>query len=75
MGVYDTVLVPCPKCGRPHEAQSKGADRPCLDRYELNDAPLKVLADVNRHAPFRCDNCGSVFKVELTLTPRLVEVD
>ena len=71
MGVYDTVYVPCPNCGEPYEAQSKSGD--CtLAIYTLDDAPPDVLAGVNRHAPFVCDECGEVFKVELVTVARSV---
>lgn len=61
MGCFDTVLVPCPECGKLYPAQSKGGDCICLT-YSLEDAPDDVLSNVNRHAPFTCD-CGTVFKV------------
>ena len=66
MGVYDIVFVPCPRCGDRVEAQSKGGD--CiLARYRLEDAPDDVLSNVNRHAPFVCENCGTIFEVQLKL--------
>lgn len=62
MGCFDTVRVPCPKCGARQEAQSKGGA--CsLSTFELENAPADVLSDVNRHAPFTCDDCGTLFKV------------
>lgn len=68
MGCFDSVLVPCPRCGRKNEFQSKSG-RCCLDVYELADAPSDVLKDVNRHAPCECE-CGCLYKVdEVTHTP------
>lgn len=62
MEVYDTVMVPCPVCGKKFGAQSKSGD--CsLAEYELKDAPQDVLQDINRHAPFYC-GCGTVFEVD-----------
>lgn len=62
MGCYDTINVPCPKCGEIYDAQSKSGD--CLlDVYELDTAPQDVLLDINRHAPFICYNCGTKFMV------------
>jgi hypothetical protein len=62
MGMYDTVMVPCPKCHLKVEAQSKGGL--CnLDVFEFGYAPEDVMSDVNRHAPFTCGNCGTAFKV------------
>lgn len=64
MGMFDSIMVPCPKCGEKTEAQSKSGD--CtLAIYELNNAPPDVMGDVNRHAPFTCHNCGAVFRVNL----------
>jgi uncharacterized Zn finger protein len=63
MGCYDTVLVPCPKCGKVDFFQTKGGE--CLLReFKLEDAPQDVLSDVNRHAPYTCADCGTVFHVE-----------
>jgi len=68
MGCFDSVMVPCPKCGKKHEFQSKSG-RCCLDEYELADAPSDVMENVNRHAPRECE-CGCLYKVdEATRTP------
>lgn len=74
MGMYDTVLVPCPICGTMEEAQSKSGE--CfLGVYELHKAPLDVLADVNRHAPFTCLNCRTMFEVKIDSFPSAVRVN
>lgn len=65
MGVFDAVNVPCPKCGKVSEFQSKGGD--CLLKvYDLDNCPPDVLSDVNRHGPEDCDNCGTLFAVQVT---------
>lgn len=62
MGLYDTVHVPCPKCGEKQGFQSKSG--PCLlDDFELDKCPEDVLRDVNRHAPATCGKCGIKFWV------------
>lgn len=62
MGLFDSVMVPCPKCGERREFQTKGGE--CtLTTYSLEDAPLDVLSDVNRHAPLRCQKCSTLYKV------------
>lgn len=62
MGMFYSVLVPCPKCGEKSEFQSKGGE--CLLQvYELEDCPFDVLSDINRHAPNTCLKCGAVFEV------------
>ena len=76
MGMFDSVKVPCPKCGELYEAQSKGGD--CLLRtYSLDEAPADVLSDVNRHAPFRCDICECYFVVSFKTIgiPEVVDED
>lgn len=63
MGVYDTIMVPCPACGTLYPAQTKGAFQPLCREFSLEDAPADAMSDVNRHAPFECD-CGQVFSVK-----------
>lgn len=66
MGCYDSVMVPCPTCGWRSEFQSKGGE--CLLRtYQLESCPQDVLADVNRHAPNACEQCGTVYEVGFTV--------
>jgi predicted RNA-binding Zn-ribbon protein involved in translation (DUF1610 family) len=73
MGVYNEVKVPCPKCGRKEYFQSKSGE--CvLDTYEFGQAPDEVMADVNRHAPYTCQDCGTAFRVEIKATYSVVEV-
>ena len=65
MGMFDTVMVDCPKCGAPVEAQSKGGE--CdLRTYTLETAPADVLSDVNRHAPHKCEACSTRFRVDIS---------
>lgn len=71
MGMFDTVMVPCPKCGERYAAQSKSGE--CdLSTYHLETCPSDALGDVNRHAPFVCEGCGAVFEVQFHATPRIV---
>ena len=63
MGMYDTVIVPCPECGKKQAFQSKGGN--CfLEEYNLENCPDDVLSDVNRHSPYTCE-CGTLFEVDL----------
>lgn len=65
MGMFDTVLVPCPRCGLEAEFQSKSG--PCeLMCTKLAETTLEILIDVNRHAPVRCKSCGVRFEVRRT---------
>lgn len=71
MGMFDTVMVPCPRCGALAGFQSKGGD--CsLEIYDLENCPKDVLSDVNRHAPAQCENCGTLF--EVGFFPRSISV-
>lgn len=70
--MFDSVIVPCPKCGKVHLFQSKSGD--CLLRkYEPSHAPLDVLIDVNRHAPYDCE-CGIKLAVRVETNVSVVEV-
>lgn len=62
MGAFDSVYAVC-ECGNQLEFQSKSGD--CEFRqYYLNNAPLDVLCDVNRHSPLCCD-CGNWLEVDI----------
>ena len=65
MGVYDTVEVPCPNCGKIFYAQSKGSYDCSMGNYNLINCPYDVLSDVNRHAPFECSECKTIFEVKI----------
>lgn len=65
MGMFDSVNVPCPKCGTKAEFQSKSGS--CVMRvYELDEAPLDVLMDINRHSPYTCRECGCSYAVKVS---------
>ncbi len=76
MGMYDTILVPCPKCGERYDAQSKSGE--CsLQVFSFEECPEDVMRNVNRHAPFVCE-CGTAFMVEFKPEPiivRTIEVE
>jgi hypothetical protein len=72
MGMYDSVMVPCPNCGERVEFQSKSGD--CLlNVYDLETCPSDVLGDVNRHSPYDCPKCSTVFKVDLKISAQSVK--
>jgi hypothetical protein len=74
MGVYDTILLPCPKCGELYGAQSKSGE--CfLNTYTFKNAPKEAMENVNRHAPFTCSKCKTVFYVEFNPEIKIVETD
>lgn len=60
---YDTVIVPCPKCGKVVKAHSTSGQ--CLMvSYPLHVAPDDVLLGVNDTAPFSCEDCKVKFYVK-----------
>ena len=67
MGCFDTIMIKCPCCGTDIECQSKSGD--CgLKRMSLIKAIRTndpALADINRHAPFTCSNCGEKWRVQV----------
>jgi hypothetical protein len=65
MGMYDSVMVPCPTCGESADFQSKSGN--CnLETFALDEAPDNVLLGVNRHAPMHCRKCGTKYHVAIT---------
>jgi len=71
MGMFDTVLVKCPKCGEEHEFQSKSGD--CsLDVYTLENCPDDVLYNINRHSPYECE-CNNYLSVDTETRKVLIE--
>lgn len=36
-----------------------------LAEYRLDEAPFDVISDVNRHSPYKCKRCGTLFDVEV----------
>lgn len=74
MGVYDSVMVKCPNCGKKNEFQSKSGD--CLLRvYTLKNCPDDVLENVNRHSPQNCIRCGFSFEVDIATRTAIKGVD
>ena len=68
MGCFETIEVPCPKCGEIEYAQSKSG--PCVMAcFKLSNVPVDVLQGINRHAPFACAKCGALFHVEFSIAP------
>jgi hypothetical protein len=57
MGLFDSVWIDCPNCGRPVEFQSKADGDPCCRRFSLDDAPTHILTDI-LNAPEHCMGCG-----------------
>lgn len=76
MGVFDSVMVPCPACGHREEFQSKGADFPYLNVYKLgeDDIPDDVLSGINYPDDAVCERCGTRFGLKITRHQPTVEI-
>jgi Zn ribbon nucleic-acid-binding protein len=67
MGMFDTVVTNCPKCGERNEIQTKAGDC-CLDVYTIDAVPVEIARSLNGQKRF-CDKCGHKYK---TVWPRAV---
>lgn len=74
MGMFDSVQVPCPKCKRIEEFQSKSGD--CiLEVYTLENVPANVVLGINRHSPYECRECKTKFAVRVKVKCEVVTYD
>lgn len=63
MGMHDTLVISCPRCGEETEFQSKAG--PCsMTEYQVYDAPLAILAVVAGER-FDCPGCEKPFTVNV----------
>lgn len=70
MGMFDSVMVPCPSCRTVNEVQSKGGL--CQFRqYTLANAPADVLgglvADVEQ-----CSECDAKYRIQVRCKAKAV---
>ncbi len=73
MGVYNTIIIKCPKCGKDIDCQTKSGSCACLT-YNLDDAPDADILNINRYAPFECYECGQQnIEVEFDIIKHRVE--
>lgn len=66
MGLFDSIYVDCPHCGKPVEFQTKADEAPYMRRYTLDDAPDHMLIDI-LNDPHHCGTCDGWFAL---LDPR-----
>lgn len=67
MGMFDTLHFECPECRETTSYQSKLGERSLRD-YNLNDAPLLVIADANdegKEGRLYCDHCEAELELEV----------
>jgi len=65
--VFDSVNVPCPKCGDHQEVQSSGGAG-MGENFDMESCPDNILIGTNNHTPLICDRCGTEFEIKLTVT-------
>jgi len=75
MGMYDTLNFICPACNQVTSEQSKVGE--CrLAEYNLTNAPLLVIADINdegERGRLYCGECNKALQLEVRfiVTPRV----
>lgn len=62
MTPYDTIILECPRCGKPYSVESFTGQRLMMS-YPLSMAPADVLVGINHLAPYRCKGCQLEFYV------------
>lgn len=70
MGMFDSVMVECPKCTCEIEFQSKAGE--CtLRAYKEDNIPNAIAVDIEGHVQ-ECFKCGTKLRAVLIMKPRLV---
>ena len=71
MGMFDTLLIKCPKCRETVAFQSKAGPCDLMDyRYGLDDVPLPILADMDgQQEP--CPKCHTILVPQVCLTMQI----
>lgn len=66
MGLFDSLIVICPNCGKKTEIQSKVG--PCvLDMFKWeDDLPVWLMASLDNTTE-TCDACGKIFLIKFGL--------
>jgi len=65
MGLYDSVMANCPRCGAEFEFQSRAGES--MEKFKLNSVPLATALDLARDLDqnkWRC-NCGYILKLAI----------
>lgn len=61
MGLFDSVYIACPSCGKTMELQSKSG--PCeMARYSANSVPIAVASYAVGDA--QCEHCGAEMRID-----------
>ena len=67
MGMFDSVMVRCPKCATENEIQSKGGDCTMATYYEHNAPPMVLLDAIadKDYGVVTCKKCATKYCLEL----------
>lgn len=61
MGCFNTILIPCPRCGEKYDYQSKSGS--CSFTTEtIEDAELEDIVEASNNV-LSCGNCNASFKL------------
>lgn len=71
MGMYDSLYVDCPKCGKELEFQSKSGEC-CMSSYKKGNLTPEVAIGINGDL-VRCQFCNKRIKLECQI-PRRVKI-
>ena len=66
MGCYDTLIMPCPRCGAAVYEQVKPG---YMNTYTFGEDPIQ---DQEFIGEYTCDNCHKSFALELESAPRVI---
>ena len=62
MAYFDTILIPCPCCGRQETVQTKAGPK-LMKRYKLEELAPEVAASI-AGMEIECQKCGIVYTVK-----------
>lgn len=71
MGMYDTLWVPCKKCGEQVGFQTK-IDKCILKNWNLASVPSRVIYALEGENEI-CDNCDAVNTIRIPKVPVIIE--
>ncbi len=71
MGMFNTVLIPCPQCGKNVKYQSKAGSCSLKIGHIAASEPADAAECIGNHD---CPNCMSVFEVRLTCIPQIIPI-
>ncbi len=72
MGMFDTVIFRCPKCGGQIEEQSKAGE--CLLKdYNQKEVPVIIAISIEGNMVY-CNDCDKSFIISKAVVPQTVSL-